>query len=531
MNTISAALHRLAAASLAVWLAFPAQAAGQQPVPQPKWGKQTAKSVFTLKTFDANGTLLASATGFYVGSRGEAVSCYEPFRGAWRAVVIDADGKEWPVDRLLGASETYDAARFRVAVKKSEPLPTDTTSRQALLWLQPYMEKKRLQPLHVSRIENIQQQSQYLTLTPACRGDQAGAPLLDQHGCAVAMLQAGSTEGDTLCYALGAAFAARLQMSGLSLNDPAMKATHVRKALPPTADQALLTLYVAAAQMDSTDYAALVEDFVADFPGEPEGYMTRARALMAGRQWDKAEEQLLMAEKAVADKPDQADFTRHNCQQLRANMLMEQQQWQQAADILHRLADTPLRSAEIYLQAANCHAQMKDTLGQLAMLDSAMSIQPKPLLREAAPILLARAQARMGAGKWRLAVSDLNEYETLMAQQVNANFYYTRYQAEVEGHLYQQALDDIKRAADMQPQESLYPAEQAWLQLRVGLWDEAISSAQRCLQIAPDNSDAHLFMGIALCQKGQKKEGLQQLSKARELGNDQADELIKKYSE
>ncbi len=530
MKTTTVIRHWLAAAVLAM-LTLTATAADQIMQPQPKWGKQTAKSVFTLKTFGADGTLIGSATGFFTNGQGEAVSCYEPFRGAWRAVVIDANGKEWPVDRLLGASETYDAAHFHVDIKKSDALPIDSTHRRALLWLQPYMEKKRLQPMRVSRIEHVQQHSQYLTLTPAAKGDHAGAPVLDEEGRAVAMLQAGGTDGDTLCYALSAAFAMQLQMSGLSINDPAIKATHIRKALPPTADQALLTLYVAGAQMDSTDYAALVEDFVAQFPGEPEGYMTRARALMALQRWDEAEQQLQQAEKAVADKPEQADFTRHNCQQLRVNMMMEQRQWQQAADLLNQLAATPLRSAEIYLQAATCHAQLKDTTSQLAMLDSAMSIQPRPLLREAAPILLARAQARMGAKMWRQAVSDLNDYETLMARQVNANFYYTRYQAEVEGHLFQQALDDIRRAGQMQPQESLYPAEQAWLEVRVALWDEAISSAQRCLQIDPQNSDAYLFMGIAMCQQGRKQEGLQQLAKALELGNSQAEDLIKKYSE
>ena len=37
------------------------------------WVKKAAKSVFTLKTFDASGTLLASGNGVFVGEQGEAV--------------------------------------------------------------------------------------------------------------------------------------------------------------------------------------------------------------------------------------------------------------------------------------------------------------------------------------------------------------------------------------------------------------------------------------------------------------------------
>ena len=34
---------------------------------QPGWVKKAAKAVFTLKTFDADGNLIASSNGFFVG--------------------------------------------------------------------------------------------------------------------------------------------------------------------------------------------------------------------------------------------------------------------------------------------------------------------------------------------------------------------------------------------------------------------------------------------------------------------------------
>ena len=81
----------------------------------------------------------------------------------------------------------------------------------------------------------------------------------------------------------------------------------------------------------------------------------------------------------------------------------------------------------------------------------------------------------------------------------------------------------------MNPQEILYYAEKASLEVRVGMYDQAIATAQECIQIDPNNSDGYLFLGLAQCLKGQKTEGIANLQKARELGDEQAEGLIEKY--
>ena len=68
---------------------------------QPKWAKKAQRSVFTVKTFNANGSLKASATGFFTGTAGEAVSILSAFTGASKAIVIYSHGKEWPVTSIL----------------------------------------------------------------------------------------------------------------------------------------------------------------------------------------------------------------------------------------------------------------------------------------------------------------------------------------------------------------------------------------------------------------------------------------------
>ena len=54
---------------------------------QPSWVKKATKSVFTLKTFAADGSLIGSSNGFFTSANGDAVSNYTPFKGATRAGV------------------------------------------------------------------------------------------------------------------------------------------------------------------------------------------------------------------------------------------------------------------------------------------------------------------------------------------------------------------------------------------------------------------------------------------------------------
>ena len=83
-----------------------------------KWVKKASKAVFTLKTFNANDELIGSSNGFFITADGIAVSSYTPFRGASKAVIIDAMGKEYPVKSIIGANDTYDIAKFRVDASK-----------------------------------------------------------------------------------------------------------------------------------------------------------------------------------------------------------------------------------------------------------------------------------------------------------------------------------------------------------------------------------------------------------------------------
>lgn len=537
---------------------------------QPTWTKKASKSLFTLKTFTADGTLVTSSCGFFIGENGEALSSFAPFKGAAKAIVIDAQGKEMNVESILGANSTYDVAKFRVAAKRTMPLAIaqSPATEGADIWLMPYSPKKRPEciPGKVRKVEKFSDSYDYYTIDIKAAGNSVGSPFLNENGEVIGIMQQPADGQDTTHYAVSIQFANSLKTNGLSINDATLKSTMIKKELPGELDQAILTLYVGGSVLSPAAYQDLVEDFIKKFPDAPDGYIYRALAAAADNKFDKAEKDMEQAIK-VAEKKDDAHFSYAKLifqkklyqdsipynnwtldkaaeeaeeayrinpvsiyRQLKAQIRFAQKRYGEAFDIYQELTAGELRNAETFFAAARCKEMLKDTTAMLALLDSAVNTFSKPYLKDAAPYLLARAQALLNIHEYRKAVADFNEYEKLMPTQVNANFYYIRAQAETEGHIYQAALNDFKKAIQMEPANTLYHAEKASLEIRVGLIDDAIKTSRESIAIDPKQSEGYLFLGLAQCLKGDKAEGTKNLQKAKELGDEQAQSLIDKYA-
>ena len=533
---------------------------------QPSWVKKATKSVFTLKTFAEDGSLIGSSNGFFTSANGDAVSNYTPFKGAAKAVVIDATGKELPVVSIVGVNDMYDVVKFRVN-GKTQPLIISSaqTPVGSQVWLLPYHEIKNVPEGTIRKAEAFQNEYEYYTVALAMPVNTVSTPLINQAGEVIGLMQQPASDKDTLSYAVSARFADSLKISGFGMNEATLMETKIKKELPDDMKEAVLALYMASSRQDSAAYVNLIEDFIQKFPNAPEGFMYRAQVKASDGDFATAERNMELAIKYSLQKDDahynyarmiynheifQADKPYANWsldkaleeirlantlnpqptyRQMEANILFGQKKYNEAYDIYNQLTSTNLKGAELFYSAARCKEMLKDSTAMLALLDSAMNCFSKPYLKDAAPYLWARAQARAQAKKYREAVSDMNDYEELMKASINDNFYYIRHQAEVDGRLYQQALNDITRAIVMNPKETFYYGEKASLEIRVGLYDNAIATAKECLIVDPNDSDGYMFLGVAQCLKGNKKEGIPNLQKAKDLGNLQADKLIEKY--
>ena len=533
-----------------------------------KWVKKASKAVFTLKTFNADGSLIGSGNGFFITADGVAVSSYTPFRGAAKAVVIDAMGKEYEVKSIIGANDVYDIAKFRVDATKCQTLRTAPAAvENTSLWLLPYNAKNAYSctAAKVKSVQKVQNDYDYYTLEATAPENTVGCPYLNANGEVVGIQQQSSSDDNTTQYAVGAAFATGLKMTGLSLNDPALKATSIKKDLPDELDQAILTLYLASTLGDAQSFVGLVDDFIAKFPQAPDGYSYKAQIMAAKDNYPEADKYMKLA---IDNATDKAEARYNYAKMMYQNLIyfydsashawsyeqaLEQAEQAVALDpqlpyltqkaqllfACKRYADSYAafqdvigkggRTAECFYGAARCKEQLNDTTACLALLDSAVATFSKPYLKEAAPYIYARAQALAESGKYRLAVNDYNEYENLMISQVNSEFYYIRSQVEAKARLFQQALNALDKAIDKSPDILLYRSEKASLQIRVHLLDQAIETASECIRLFPDASDGYLFLGLAQCLNNNKTQGVGNLLKAKDLGDAQADVLIEKY--
>ena len=498
------------------------------------WSKKAAQAVFTLKTFKSDGTLLGSANGVFVSENGEAVSCFTPFRGADRAVVIDAQGKEWPVETMIGASDMYDVAKFKVAAKKPTALVTGTVASGAAVWLLPYSVKK--DPVcvsgTVSKAEQFQGSYNYYTLTLQAQEQQQGCPILNEEGQVVGLAQAAADQNSATSYAVSAPFAVSLHTNGLSMSDAALKTVHIPLAIPDKYDDALLALFMGASGMNAQQYADYVNRFIAHYPNATDGYVYRARLEVAANEFAKADEDMKKAVKVAETKDDDVHYQyaqliyqkellqsdhpyaewslqraleeskqayASNPQPVyrlqQAQILYSQKQYDEAYAVYEELSKGDLRGPDIFLAAAQCKLQKDDKRAAIAQLDSAMSTFSRPYVKTAAPYLRAHAQLSMELRRYQLAINDMNDLVAL------------------------------------EPNSAELWAEKASYELRVNLFNEALKSAQEVLRLDPQSSDGYLMTGIVQCQKGNKQEGMQNLRKAQSLGNPQADTFLQKYKE
>ena len=213
-----------------------------------------------------------------------------------------------------------------------------------------------------------------------------------------------------------------------------------------------------------------------------------------------------------------------------AQIIYSKGEYGKALDIFVALSKGELRNSEVFFEAAQCKNQLNAPQKEIiSLLDSAVALCPRPLTAISAQYFLSRGAEYEKMGDFRSALKDYNVYDTLMVGRAVPEFYYSKFKCELNLKQYQQALNDIAHAAYLSPNEPLYIAEMSSLYLRVKRFDDAIKTADMCIRISPDMTDPYVIKGLALIMKSQTSEGIKQLEKAKELGDQRAQGLIDKY--
>lgn len=541
----------------------------------PKWVEKAKRAVFSVVTYDKNDKMLNTGNGFFVSDDGVAVSDYALFRGAQRAVIIDSEGRQMPVLHIMGADDMYDVVKFRVNItgKKVNCLPVAATPPAvgAEVYLLPYSTQKD-RSCTTGRIQSADKAEGdylYYTLQMPLKEKMVSCPLTTAEGAVFGLAQKSSgRDTATICYAVDVRYAIDRKISALSYTDFALKDIGIKKALPDTEEQALVFLYMASSQLPADKYAEVLDDFVEQYPNSSDGYMRRAvnlastpddssmqraeadmdRALdvatdKAGVRFERAkliynyllgnpekpyggwtlDKALEEIREAVALQPLPV-YT-----QLEGDILFSKQDYAAALACYEQVNRSDLASPSSFFRTAQTKELMQAPAEEIvALLDSCVSRCPKPYTEASAPYLLARAQAMLNVGQARQAMLDYDAYFEAVDGKVNDSFYYYREQASLQAHQYQRALDDLAKAIELNPKELLYRAELAVVNIRVGRSEEAVKVLQDALQIDPSYSEAYRLMGLAYVYLKKKDEACSAFAKAKELGNENVDDLIEK---
>lgn len=543
----------------------------------PKWVDKAKRAVFSVVTYDQNDKILNTGNGFFVTEDGVALSDYALFRGAQRAVVVSSEGVQMPVQAIMGANDMYDVVKFRVSIsgKKISALAPAMVAPAAGadVYLLPYSTQKDRSYTagKVKEADKIAEKYYYYTLDMQLKDKMVSCPVMTADGQVFGLAQKSSGQDTaTICYAIDANFAIAQNISALSYGDMALRDIGIKKALPDTEEQALVFLYMASSQLSAEKYMEVLEDFIAQYPNNADGYIRRASQQLFMSKDDASLDKVAAdMDKAleVATKKDDAHFNRakiiYNYMlgkpekaykdwsydkaldelkkamaieelpiyiQMEGDILFAKQDYPAAFASYDKVNQTNLASPATFFSAAKTKELMQAPSEEvLALMDSCMVRFTQPYTEEAAPYLLERAQARMNANQARNAMLDYDAYYNAVNGNVNDMFYYYREQAALKAKQYQRALDDMAKAIELNPDDLTYRAELAVVNIRVGRNEEALNVLKAALEKDPNYAEAYRLMGIAQIQMKKDKEACASFAKAKELGDPNVDALIEKH--
>lgn len=541
----------------------------------PKWIGKAKESVFSIITYDKADKMLNTGNGFFISEDGIAISDYSLFKGADKAVVITSEGEKLNVKYILGADDMYDIVKFHVQVNKKAPyyLPvaSPTPTQGATIYVLPYSTKKERNCTtgHVKETASLPGGYNYYTLDIPFSAKNVSCPVVNEAGEVFALIQHDGTKQADESYAIDAAFAASLNINALTANSSVYKPIGIRKALPPTEEQALVCLMMETSLLDKDAYLERINTFIDQYPKSSEGYIRRASHYVYNypdqAHFSLADADLDKALSLTSKKDDvyynkaKLIFTNANAQTpvkykdwgydkaleeagkalaiqklplyqlLRGDIYFSMQTYAKALECYEDVNHTKMVSPESLYKAAKAKQQQKVDINEvIALMDSAINLYGKPYPQNIAPYILECAQLKEAQGRFAEAVQSYDAYSECTDGNVNDLFYYLREQANYKSKNFKRALEDIESALAITTNDVTYLAEKGAVLLRIARYDQAIECLNKALQIDPQFAACYRLIGFCQMQQGHKDKACENFNKAKALNDTAVDGLIQK---
>lgn len=535
------------------------------------------QAVVRVVTFNEKGDTLHTTYGYFASPTAEVVAPYAAFRGATRAVVTDTKGRQADVLRIVAASDNYDMVRVTTAMPtKKLPFLTRSTAVgvAGTAWQQTFFStEKQAQPLATNVLSaDANNVFPYYTLSAPNEEQYVGCPIVD-NGQVVAIAQRNLLDKAQGICAISAAVADSFRVNAAAALNSDFNAIRIPKQLPTSENDAYSYFFMMLrTQRDSLQVLPLIQDFTTAYPKNGAAMLDLASYYARQRQYAEADAWLqrrftlggdgldavydtqaqLIYEKALTDSTAYPAWNleaalkaaeKSYALQAKPATLLQQgiilysmKRDEQALEKFKTYNATAAASPQSHYFAAQVLMRMKvaDSL-IVAELDKALEIAEKPYKGgDVAAVLELRAYYNEKLGNMRAAVLDYNDYEQIVgSQRLSAQFFAIRAALAEKARIYQVALDDystaISRASTKEERED-YRINRALLCLRVQLWDDAIATAQQTIAENPQAADAYKIIGVAYGEQKNRARALEYLTKAQQLGDENATTLLQKYS-
>lgn len=536
----------------------------------PKWLKSVRNSVFNVVAYDTDGRELSRSRGFFISTDGTGITDRSVLVGADKAVTIDAAGTTRQIQVVTGADDIYDAVRFSLQPDK-KLTAVQLSKVQALEGGQVFIltlssdGKTALKPTSVSKTMKIDGDRFYYNLSLPFDSAYTGCPVFDDDGAAIGIVQAGR-QGDKETYVLDASYVTDIEIGTLSLDSRAYSEIGIRKLLPSDPDIALAYVMIKQSTATSEQYGKLLEDFMLQFPDNPDGLFNMGSYLIQETDSTQFARGIELIEKSISVAEDK---DRLHCDyanliyntivgrlkhpdswtlekaleeinaalsinetalylQLQGNILYAMKRYPEAFDSFMKLNSTDQASTDTYLFAYTVRRQIdSDPDICILLLDSALAKFGTPLPQRAASLILERATIKEDAGRNREAVADYNLYEQMLgANAMSSTFYFIREQVEIKARMFEQALADINQARLLAPQDSSLMLEHASLLLRIGNFEAALPILKDLEVNYPDQPDIQRLIGVCYMRRKDDANARKYLTRAKELGDEIAAQLL-----
>ena len=536
------------------------------------------QAVVRLVTFNEKGDTLHTTYGYFASPTAEVVAPYAAFRGATRAVVTDVKGRQADVLRIVAASDNYDMVRVTTAMP-TKKLPflmrSNVVGTVGTTWQQTFFSNEKQAQLLNTTILAVDANNTlpYYTLNAPNEVQYVGCPIVD-NGQVVAIAQRNILDKAQGICAISAAVADSFKVNAASALNSDFNAIRIPKQLPTTSENDAYSYFfmMLRTQRDSLQVQPLIKDFTTTYPKNVAAMLDIASYYARQRKYAEADAWLqrrlslggegldvvydtqsqLIYEKALADSANypswnfdaalKASEKSYAVQPKPAAMLQQGvilYSMKRDAEALEKFKTynaTAAASPQSHYFAAQVliRMQAQDSV-IVAELDSALARAEKPYKGgDVAAVLELRAYYYDKLGNARAAVLDYNDYEQIVgSQRLSAQFFAIRAALAEKARIYQVALDDystaISRASSREERED-FRINRALLCLRVQLWEDAISTAQQVIAENPQVADAYKIIGVAYGEQKNRARALEYLTKAQQMGDQNATTLLQKYS-